>query len=93
MKPYNSFCVDTLFIGYEEGARREDISPEQKHYKGVYLGHHGMDEDGLSNLVRGKSVPRKFIPLPAQVTLAFSNCSLYLILLFPPRLSREPSSD
>jgi hypothetical protein len=66
VKPYNSFCVDSLFVGFEESSSISGIAPEQEEYMRAYLGHHGLDNATFTQLSRGKYPTRKFVPLPGQ---------------------------
>ena len=67
MKPYNSYCVESLYVGFEDfSARRDDISPQQNDYMRAYLSHHGLDDTTFTQLAQGKFPSRKFLPLPGQ---------------------------
>lgn len=68
MKPYNSYCVDSLYVGFENSAaRRDGITAQQDDYMRAYLNHHGLDDTTFTQLAQGKFPARKFLPLPGQL--------------------------
>ena len=68
VKPYNSYCVESLYVGFEgSSARRDGITPQQNDYMRAYLSHHGLDDTTFTQLVQGKFPTRKFLPLPGQL--------------------------
>ena len=62
LKPYNSYCVDTLFIGYMGDAPEA----EQKEIQMQWLTDRYMTMTGFDFLVKGQLVPRQHLPLIGQ---------------------------
>eukprot|EP00095_Tigriopus_kingsejongensis_P007798 maker-scaffold370_size193435-snap-gene-0.43 protein:Tk07798 transcript:maker-scaffold370_size193435-snap-gene-0.43-mRNA-1 annotation:"unknown" len=62
VKPYNSFCVESLSIGSKSQGDLEDQDALEK-----FLRKHLMDYSYFTSVVRGRTSPRPFIPFPAQM--------------------------
>lgn len=69
VKPYNSFCVDTLTIGFSSSwsANESEMSLEQRSVMKSFLTHHGLDFPKFEQLIKGVFSPRVHIPFPSQV--------------------------
>jgi len=68
VKPYNSFCVDKLFVGPEptQGASSADLPSTEQPALASYLQYHALDYQVLSELGRGRYQARPHIPLASQ---------------------------
>ena len=71
MKPYNSFCVENLHVGFlgTSGAAPSvaNLSVEEKFQMKTYLQLHGLDLSAFDALVKGKFPSRPFLPLTSQI--------------------------
>ena len=67
VKPYNSYCVDKLWIGDKEPMKDVPTQEEQLNFK-KYLYDHGLDAGGFDSLARGQRIIRPFIPLKGGQT-------------------------
>lgn len=70
MKPYNSFCVDTLHIGHwssNPSSMAGLTGTEQKNGFKSFLTHHGLSFQAFDQLYKGAFSPRVHIPFPSQI--------------------------
>ncbi len=63
MKPYNSFCVESLVAGSES----PPSDPQQQYSMDTFLHSHGLDAIAFQKLAKGLFVQRPYIPLPSQI--------------------------
>lgn len=66
VKPYNSFCVDALWMGFKApNPDKDQHAVEQEHFAN-YLMEQLMDFSFFTSVARGRTVPRPYLPFPAQ---------------------------
>ena len=68
VKPYNSYCVEKLWVGFTETSLGErGLLPQyDRHMMKKYLYDHGLDMQGFDAMVRGQVTTRPFLPLKGQ---------------------------
>ena len=64
VKPYNSYCLDKLWIGTDIKNNPNDQDGKMLLQK--YLFDHGLDKPAFENLLKGLCPSRPFIPLEGQ---------------------------
>jgi len=66
VKPYNSYCLERLWVGSKDKVGDLDERGQQEFKK--YLFEHGLDRTAFESLcLRGDFPQRTFIPLPGQI--------------------------
>ena len=78
VKPYNSFCVENLFVGFEASVNppEEGLSPDERLQMKGFLISHGLDFVAFDQLAKGIFPPRSFLPLKSESKYMYSGVSL-----------------
>ena len=67
LKPYNSYCVDSLWLGCARGHGRDGaLDPPQREAALRWLEDRELGWAGWEAVVRGQHQPRRFLPLIGQ---------------------------
>ncbi|TRY75384.1 hypothetical protein TCAL_06343 [Tigriopus californicus] len=66
VKRYNSFCVDALWIGFKAPNPNNEQHAEEQEQFATYLKESLMDFSFFTSVARGRTVPRPYLPFPAQ---------------------------
>ncbi len=65
VKPYNSYCIDKLWIGPDLRNNADDQEGKMQFQK--YLYDHGLERSAFVDLQQGQFPPRAFLPLEGQI--------------------------
>ena len=67
LKPYNSYCVEKLWLGFTKGNNKEgSLDVAQRTVMRQVLDSKGMTGPGFDQLVNGQYQPRLFLPIASQ---------------------------
>jgi len=67
LKPYNSYCVEKLWIGFTKGNNKEgSLDQSQRAAMKQFLDEKRMTGSGFDQMVKGQYQPRIFLPLARQ---------------------------
>eukprot|EP00090_Calanus_glacialis_P044057 TRINITY_DN7828_c0_g1_i2.p1 TRINITY_DN7828_c0_g1~~TRINITY_DN7828_c0_g1_i2.p1 ORF type:complete len:1480 (+),score=299.56 TRINITY_DN7828_c0_g1_i2:117-4556(+) len=67
LKPYNSYCVEKIWIGFTKGNNKEgSLDQTQRAEMKQMLDNKGITGSGFDQLVKGQYQPRMFIPIASQ---------------------------
>ena len=66
-KPYNSYCVEKLWVGFSKIAYKEQgLDMTERSVMKMYLSKHNMTTTSFDLLIKGQQTPRVNIPLERQ---------------------------
>ena len=67
LKPYNSYCVEKLWLGFTKGNNKEgSLDQTQRTVMRQVLDRKGITGPGFDQLMKGQYQPRLFLPLASQ---------------------------
>ena len=67
LKPYNSYCVEKLWLGFTKGNNKEgSLDVAQRTVMRQVLDSKGITGPGFDQLVKGQYQPRLFLPIASQ---------------------------
>jgi len=67
LKPYNSYCVEKLWLGFPKGSHMEGIlGPSERQKAQLWMEKRGLSQAALDLVVKGQLQPRTFLPLSSQ---------------------------